>query len=67
MRSPSFPGAGRQFLLVVFCLMLGLLVGYKLAKRELVWMLCPCHVVTSLQIYLLATSPTSKYTNTIFR
>merc|ERR1719244_419494 len=56
----------RQVMIVIFSLMLGIQLGYKLASKQLIYMLSPCHVVTALQIYLMAARPTPA-TGTLFR
>ncbi|XP_037089972.1 transmembrane protein 164-like [Pollicipes pollicipes] len=47
-------------------LMFGIEIGFKLATRQLIYLLNPCHVTTATQIILLAIPP-SKYTTIIFR
>jgi hypothetical protein len=44
----------------------GIFVGFKLASKQVIWMLQPCHITIAIQMYLLA-APPNKYTNTIFR
>ncbi|XP_043196316.1 transmembrane protein 164-like isoform X2 [Amphibalanus amphitrite] len=58
--------AGRRILLVIMSLMFGAEIGFKLATRQLIYILNPCHVTTAFQIVLL-TIPPSKYSTIIFR
>ena len=47
----------RTILLVLFSFTYGLQVCYKLTTRQLVFLLNPCHVISLLEIYLLAALP----------
>jgi len=57
---------GRRVLLMIMCLTFGAEIGFKLASRQMIWILNQCHVVTMIQIYLLV-APPSKLVTGIFR
>ncbi|KAL1457841.1 hypothetical protein WDU94_008031 [Cyamophila willieti] len=56
----------KQILLVTMCIVFGMEIGFKFASRSVIFLLNPCHVVTTIQIYLLAAKP-SKHVAAIFR
>lgn len=42
--------AGKQILLVVMTLILGLELGFKFASRSVIYILNPCHIITMIQV-----------------
>ncbi len=61
-------GLIRISLLVSLAFVFGIEVGYKLASRQLIWLLNPCHVTSFLQMYLLSVPSTgSQLHQTLFQ
>jgi len=42
--------AGRRMMLLIMCITFGVEIGFKLATRQLIWILNPCHLVTMMQV-----------------
>jgi hypothetical protein len=47
--SPEF-ARWRSVLLLAYAVVFGIEIGYKLASRQLIYLLNPCHVTTSVQV-----------------
>jgi len=62
----KIPSGWRQAGLVAHTLIFGLAIGHKFSTRTLIYLLQPCHMVTAIQVYLLA-APASSTTFTMFR
>lgn len=58
---------GKRLLLVLMCLVFGIEIGFKFSSRTVIYMMNPCHVITAIQIFLLAAPPTSKAVTFLFR
>ena len=41
-------------------------IGFKLATRQLIWLLNPCHVLSFIQLFLIV-SPNTKFSTYLFR
>ncbi|XP_072033896.1 transmembrane protein 164-like [Amphiura filiformis] len=63
-RQPDSPG--KRFMLVLLSVTFGVELGYKFATKTVIYVLNPCHVISAVQIYLLA-APPSKTTLVVFR
>ncbi|XP_063430760.1 transmembrane protein 164-like [Mytilus trossulus] len=57
---------GKRILLVVMCTTFGIELGFKLATRQMIYILNPCHIATMMQIFCLA-APPSKLVTAVFR
>ncbi|GAB1597891.1 transmembrane protein 164-like [Argonauta hians] len=49
--------ATKRILLIAHCLVFGIELGFKFATQQMIWVLNPCHIITIIQIYLLAAPP----------
>ncbi|XP_001632987.2 transmembrane protein 164 [Nematostella vectensis] len=56
----------RRLLLVLLCVTFAIEAGFKVATKQVIYLLNPCHVLNVLQIYLLAAKP-SKHVLCLFR
>lgn len=44
---------GKRLLLVIFCLVFGIEIGFKFATKSLIFLLNPCHITTACQVYII--------------
>lgn len=59
---------GRIFLLVTLSFVFGIEVGYKFATKQLIFLLNPCHIMTVLELYILAApADLFRFNVTLFR
>lgn len=56
----------KKILLVFLSLVFGVEIGFKICSRQVLYLLNPCHVITAIEIYLLASGP-SRFTIAILR
>jgi len=49
-QSAAVDSVGRRVMLLVMCVTFGVEIGFKLATRQLIWILNPCHLVTMMQV-----------------
>lgn len=57
---------GKKTLLGLFGIVFGMEIGFKLATRQLIWLLNPCHMLSFIQMFLLV-SPNNKVSAVLFR
>lgn len=57
---------GKKGLLGLFGLVFGMEIGFKLATRQLIWLLNPCHMLSFIQLFLIV-SPNTKFSTYLFR
>jgi hypothetical protein len=47
----------KRALLAAMCLLFGIEIGYKICNRSALYLLNPCHIITAIEIWLLASKP----------
>lgn len=57
---------GKKSLLGLFGMVFGIEIGFKLATKQLIWLLNPCHMLSFIQLFLLV-SPQTKVSTYLFR
>jgi len=50
VHSSAVDSVGRRVMLLIMCITFGVEIGFKLASRQLIWILNPCHLVTMMQV-----------------
>ncbi|ELU15190.1 hypothetical protein CAPTEDRAFT_93026 [Capitella teleta] len=65
-KSKNSDPLGKRIFLLAHTLIFGIELGFKFSTRQMIWILNPCHVVTIIQIFLLA-APPSKLSAVVFR
>ena len=43
---------GRKVMLMILCIVFGIEVGFKMATRQVIFLLNPCHMITIMQVCL---------------
>jgi len=50
IHAAAVDSVGRRVMLLIMCTTFGVEIGFKLATRQLIWILNPCHLVTMMQV-----------------